>query len=323
MAKKKNSKKKPHQDTPKLVSEEYLELAWSQRPLPAPDWLPEKLQAFDDFAQGLLKAQPVRVPNRVELSEIIGQTTFQLLSQAFLRQLVDWLMEPCTSEAQAQRIRFTMEILPQSRWLLEHPVLEFVFKAWGQSMPDNCRQWLPLWCGLVGEGRWATPSPTYMEQLREQMQPEQAPPRETTAPPPADQVYSWWVLSGLLLGWNRAPDDFRDRLVDRAFEDWLTSHPDFLLTPTRENCPATRKWEAIEALLMANETLLEAIPDSSLDDYLMEPEGSDWVLGLANHLVSLGRSREAYRLLQQLTQEQPDRADIRERMERLAAQSAY
>jgi hypothetical protein len=316
MAKKKSPKRKAA-EAPKLVSRDYLELAWSRQVLPVPESLQSSLQAFDDMASAMLRAEPLKVPSRFELSQIIGETTASILTQPFLRQLVDWLLVPCTSEAQAQRIRFSMEVLPHSRWVLEHPIVEFLLEAWSRDMPENCKQWVPLWCGLVGDARWPMSSVAFMEQLRQHMDAEQAPALDAHVPA-FDEVYSWWIVSGLVLGWYRAPDEFREQLTDRAFEEWLAAHPEFLARPQREAYPATRKWEALECLFFANEALLELLPDHHLDDYLMEPTSVEWALDVAQTLEDLGNPQQAEGILRQLAERHPDREDVREKLASVA-----
>lgn len=310
MAKKKSAKKKAA-EAPKLVSVEYLEMAWERRTLPVPELLQKKLQAFDEWAQQLLQAETLQVPSRVELSHVIGETTPLIVTQPLLRQVVDWLLEPCTSQAQGQRIRYTMEILPHSRWILEHPVLDFLMHRWSEQMPENCAQWVPLWCGLLGEARWPSPSISYMENLTRAMHEEKAPPM-TPHIPEFDQVYSWWIISGLVLGWHRAPEAFRDALADRALEEWLASHPGFMARPERANYPATHKWEEVEALLLVNELLSELLPDEAFDDFLVDPASGEWALEVAQTMQELGKPEQARGMLEQLAERFPERTDIQE-----------
>lgn len=285
----------------KPVSQEYLNLAWQHRPLASPEKLGQLLAEFDQRAEGILQSPRLEIPSRQQLVEEIVPAVVTLLDEPTVRAIRDWLLESCHSLAQRERIDHTLQQLPHSPYLLAHPVLEFLFHRWAEGLPRASGRWVPLWCGLVREGNWPTPSSNFMQSLSQSMKAEQAPelPEQT---PAWDHFLDWWRTSGLLLGWHRSPEDFYERLKDRAYEEWLESHPGFplLCRPERQSFPATARFETIASLMWADEQLLKLLPNRDLDDFLMNPGGPEWVESLARNLEKKGLTEVASRLRESL-----------------------
>lgn len=281
----------------KPVSQEYLNLAWQHRPLACPDKLGQILAEFDQRARAMLESPTLKISSRQQLVEEIVPAVVTVLDEPTMRSIRDWLLESCHSLAQRERIDHTLQLLPQSPWLLAHPVLEFLFSQWGKGLPPSSAGWIPLWCGLTRECNWPDPSTDFMQNLSQSMKAEQAPEAPELIPP-WDDFLDWWVTSGLLLGWHRSPEDFYNRLKDRAFEEWLGSHPDFplLCRPERHAYPATARFETVASLLWADEQLLKLLPNRALDDFLMNPTGPEWQESLARNLEKKGLGEVASRI---------------------------
>lgn len=265
MAKK---KKKPHHHAPKdqqqrpALSQSYLELAWSRREFPAPPSLSEALENFNETAEGFIQT-PARLPGRLEVSHLIAEPLRAFFNDKWINELGLWLLEPCTSEAQKNKIQDSLEALIAQPWALENPIMRFLMGHWGEDLyPD----WAPFWCSLFEVDRWPEPTLSYWSALREQFPDD--PCEEGLDELPLERYLDWWRYTSRLMTWAKAPGDYFERLTDAALDHWLQLHPDM---------PGPHRLGQVVGLLQANSILEDQLNHEGLRDFLLHPEADDWL----------------------------------------------
>lgn len=280
MAKPKPKRKKnPAAEINKPLSLEYLTMAWSQEPLSPPPDLAEELDGFDNWA---------RSHSDLSRSQIDQRITRLLMGwiQQHLCDWTDWLLRPCTSDMQRQKILFATDNLAHDPLPRDNPLIGFWMRQWAQHLPLQQAQWLPLWLDSEAYRPWPDLSPEVVEKWAGEM-------GQATLPPalPLDQVYPWLCRYSHLLGWALAPEEIVHQRSLEALTWWLEVHPNVYA-----GHHPLAQWYALSEAARQLERVLSIY---GWEAYLWAPHGADWCIELGQALAAGQRYQEAYDCLLQ------------------------
>lgn len=292
----KGKKRKPRKDEFKPVSQSFLELAWSRRPLPPPHDLKHLACQFNDWAL----AHAHNPPSRSEIEDRLGAWVEGWLTEENLRSWTEWMLESSQSDAQEQRIVRTMTEFVNDPLAEENPVMEFLLQAWMSQLEPDLARWAALWSHA--RLRECQPAPELPPEYFETMLVEagEVDPQAWSATFDLDRFdlfFAWFQRWGRAAGWACGPDEFYEQLTRNAFESWLEAEA--RVVPGPELTPPQRKLYLWFYLSAMSQELARLTSGWGWHSFIFDSALKDWVLDLADALAKEEKGRIACSLLEQ------------------------